>query len=304
MADLHARAGRMRPRRWLHAGAIAVAGIALTILAVLFPGAAGAQPAPVPVVAPPAVVLPPELDRVLRDYERAWRDGDGAALAALFLEDGFAVQSGSPLARGRDAIAKNIDGPGGALQLSAYAFAVSESTGYIVGGFRYPETIGPGGRFVLALHKRQDGFWLIAADLDNMGPRPKPGTTTPAPTAAPADDRALLVRLNEDYVKSVLHSDAARFEQLLAVEFRNTNPDGAILDRAAFLAQVARPSNLKSLACEDVEIRVLGDTAIIHAKTVYETSDGRAGNGRYTDIWQKRNGEWKAVAAHVTRLVR
>lgn len=279
--------------------------VALTLLVMLAPGAAGAQPT-ASLVAPPAITLPPELDRVLRDYERAWRDGDGAALSALFLEDGFAVQSGSPLARGRDAIAKNVDGPGGALQLTAYAFAISDSTGYIVGGYRYPETVGPGGRFVLALHKRQDGFWLIAADLDNMGPRPKATTSAaaPPPAAAPADDRAVLVKLNDDYVKSVLTSDAARFEQLLAAEFRNTNPDGTILDRAAFLAQVARPSNLRTLACEDVEIRVLGDTAIIHARTVYETSDGRPGSGRYTDIWQKRNGEWKAVAAHVTRLVK
>jgi ketosteroid isomerase-like protein len=287
----------------------APACLALALVTALPAAPAVAQPATSAMVAPPAITLPPELDRVLRDYERAWRDGDGAALAALFLEDGFAVQNGSPLARGREAIAKNIDGPGGALQLTAYAFAVSDSTGYIVGGYRYPESIGPGGRFVLALHKRQDGFWLIAADLDNMGPRPKAGTATagaapPSTPAVAADDRALLVKLNEDYVKSVLTSDAARFEQLLAAEFRNTNPDGTILDRAAFLAQVARPSNLKSLACEDVEIRVLGDTAIIHARTVYETSDGRPGSGRYTDIWQKRNGEWKAVAAHVTRLVR
>jgi ketosteroid isomerase-like protein len=280
--------------------------VALTLLAMLVPGAAAAQLASASLVVPPAITLPPELDRVLRDYERAWREGNAAALAALFIEDGFAVQSGSPLARGRDAIAKNVDGPGGALRLSAFAFAVSDSTGYIVGGYRYPETIGPGGRFVLALHKRQDGFWLIAADLDNLGPPAKTGAAIAAPPAAgaPADDRAALVRLNEDYVKAVLTSDAARFEQLLAGEFRNTNPDGSILDRAAFLAQVARPSNLKTLACEDVEIRVLGDTAIIHAKTVYETGDGRPGSGRYTDIWQKRNGEWKAVAAHVTRLVR
>ncbi|MGE0815694.1 MAG: DUF4440 domain-containing protein [Vicinamibacterales bacterium] len=282
---------------------VRAARVTLACLVLSWPALAGAQttsPSP-PVVDPPALTLPPELDRVLRDYERAWRDGDGAAMAALFLEDGFAVQSGSPLARGREAIAKGLTRPGGALQLTAYAFAISDTTGYIVGGFRYPDTTGLGGRFVLALHRRQDGFWLIAADLDNSGPRAKP---TPTVAAVPADDRAVLARLNDDYVKAVLASDAARFEQLLASEFRNTNPDGTILDRAAFLAQVARPSNLKSLAAEDVEIRLLGDTAIVHARTVYETSDGRSGSGRYTDIWQKRNGEWRAVAAHVTRLVR
>lgn len=124
-----------------------------------------------PPEAPPAASLPPALDRVLRDYESAWRAGDGARLAALFTEDGLAVQSGSPLARGRTAIAGNITGPGGALQLTAYAYAASDEVGYIVGGYRYPQTTGPGGRFVLALRKGPDGRWLIAADLDNSGPR-------------------------------------------------------------------------------------------------------------------------------------
>jgi ketosteroid isomerase-like protein len=122
-------------------------------------------------VAPPPVTLSPALDRLLRDYEAAWRDGDGTRLAALFTEDGFAVQSGSPLARGRAAIAGNITGPGGALQLTAYAYSVSATIGYIVGGYRYPQSTGPGGRFVLALRMGPDGRWLIAADLDNTGPR-------------------------------------------------------------------------------------------------------------------------------------
>lgn len=269
---------------------------ALAIVVLLAAPAVTAQPATPRDAAPPAaVVLPPELDRVLRDYERAWRAGDGAALAALFTDDGFAVQSGSPLARGPAAIAGNISGPGGALQLSAYAFSVSGTVGYIVGGYRYPDTTGPGGRFVLALRQGPDGRWRIAADLDNSGP----------PTAVPAnDDRATLATLNADYVRAVLTSDAARFREILADDFRNTNPDGTILDRAGFLAQVARPSNLKSLRAEDVEIRVMGNTAIIHARTEYDTSDGRPGSGRYTDIWQKRDGRWQAVAAHVTRLVR
>jgi len=43
------------------------------------------------------VALPPQLDRVLRDYERAWRAGDAAALASLFAEDGFLLQNNRPL---------------------------------------------------------------------------------------------------------------------------------------------------------------------------------------------------------------
>jgi ketosteroid isomerase-like protein len=117
------------------------------------------------------VTLPPALDRVLRDYESAWRDGDGPRLAALFTDDGFGMQSGSDTARGRDAIAKKITRPGGALQLTAHAYATDGAVGYIVGSYRYPETRGPGGRFVLALRMGPDGRWLIAADLDNAPAR-------------------------------------------------------------------------------------------------------------------------------------
>jgi hypothetical protein len=37
--------------------------------------------------------LPPDLDRVLRDYERAWSAGDAKAIALLFTEDGVLLQN-------------------------------------------------------------------------------------------------------------------------------------------------------------------------------------------------------------------
>lgn len=123
---------------------------------------------------PQAISLPPAFDRVLRDYEAAWRDGDGPRLAALFTEDGLAVQSGSPIRRGRAAIASGVTKPGGTLQLTAFAYSSSGDVAYIVGGYRYPTTEGAGGRFVVALRSGPDGRWLIAADLDNSGPRPAP----------------------------------------------------------------------------------------------------------------------------------
>ena len=146
--------------------------VALTVvIAGARPGAQTSQ-APPDTSMPPAISLPPAFERVLRDYEAAWRDGDGARLASLFTEDGFAVQSGSPMRRGRAAIAGGITRPGGTLQLTAYAYSSSGNVGYIVGGYRYPMMVGAGGRFVLALRISDEGRWLIAADLDNSGPPP------------------------------------------------------------------------------------------------------------------------------------
>jgi hypothetical protein len=45
----------------------------------------------------------------------------------------------------------------------------------------------------------------------------------------------------------------------------------------------------------------MGDFAVVHARTTFTMPDGTPGSGRYTDVWARRNGEWLAVAAHVTR---
>ena len=113
---------------------------------------------------------------------------------------------------------------------------------------------------------------------------------------------ALLTDLNEAYIRSVASSDVAWFERHLTADFLNSNPDGTLADRAGFLAQIARPAAIKGLRCEDVRIRILGDTALIHARTVYAKPDGTPGAGRYTDIWMRQpDGRWLCVAAHVTR---
>ena len=110
-----------------------------------------------------------------------------------------------------------------------------------------------------------------------------------------------LERLNTDYVDSVQRSDVARFEQILAVDFYCSNPDGTLVDRAQFLQQTARPVTITGLRPEDVKIRLMGDFAIIHAATRYRTADGEERRGRYTDVWARIDGRWLAVSAHVTR---
>ena len=115
-------------------------------------------------------------------------------------------------------------------------------------------------------------------------------------------DIDILRQLNQDYIRSVQISDTRRFDEILADDFLNSNPDGSLVDRAQFLAQIARPATISNLEAHDVRVRVMGDFAIIHARTTYMHEGGRAGAGRYTDIWAKRGGKWFAIAAHVTRL--
>lgn len=135
--------------------------------------AAGTPPAP-PAVAPlPSVTLPPALDRVLRDYEKAWIGRDPAGLAALFTEDGMTMSNFRPARRGHGAIREGYANAGGALALRAVAFAVDDTVGYIIGAYGRAPGAADEGKFVLALRRAPNGPWRIAADIDNSNSPPR-----------------------------------------------------------------------------------------------------------------------------------
>jgi ketosteroid isomerase-like protein len=136
-------------------------------------GAPSPRPATseVPEPAPqPSVELPPELARVLTDYEVAWRNKDENALADLFAEDGFVLSGGTPPVRGRSAIKQQYKDAGGALSLRALAWSTDGDTGYIIGAFSRAKGEKDVGKFTLTLVE-ENGRWLIMSDMDNSNRR-------------------------------------------------------------------------------------------------------------------------------------
>ena len=120
----------------------------------------------------PSVTLPPELTRVLSDYEVAWQGRDPKRLAMLFAEDGFVLSVGHPPVRGSAAIERQYAKAGGPLSLRALAYATEGSIGYIIGGFTRHKGDPDTGKFSLTLRKGADGRWLIMSDMDNGNSRP------------------------------------------------------------------------------------------------------------------------------------
>ena len=128
------------------------------------------------------------------------------------------------------------------------------------------------------------------------------GEETAMPTeSASTSDLTTLLELNRDYIRSVQASDVRRFQEILADDFLCSLPDGSLIDRERFLEHTSRPVQISNLEVHDVNVRLMGDFAIIHARTTYTAPDGRPGSGRYTDVWARRHGRWLAVSAHVTR---
>jgi ketosteroid isomerase-like protein len=94
---------------------------------------------------------------------------------------------------------------------------------------------------------------------------------------ATESDLDVLFALNHDYIQSVQDGDVRRFDEILADDFLCSNPDGSLVDKSQFLAQTARPVTITGLEAQDVKVRLLGDVAIIHARTSYTTADGHSG---------------------------
>ena len=144
----------------------------------LFCSLAYSQTDPAPADQPPVVSLPADLNRVLRDFEKAYASKDGAAVASLFLPDGMEMLANRPPVRGRDAVEKFYSGASQSIVFRPFVFAESGDVAFIIGGY----SPAPGGgadanKFVFTLRK-VDGKWLIESAMSNSNrpqqPRPRP----------------------------------------------------------------------------------------------------------------------------------
>ena len=123
--------------------------------------------------------------------------------------------------------------------------------------------------------------------------------------AAPADpgsDEAALRRLNDDYTRAFVASDASRFRNLLSDDFRAVLADGRRIDRAEFLRQAGQPAGAMDFRVRDVEVRLYGDTALVGALATYRHADGSIVRTRYIGVWVRGGTRWRIVSIQFTRI--
>jgi hypothetical protein len=116
------------------------------------------------------------------------------------------------------------------------------------------------------------------------------------------NDHEVLLDLNRNYVRSAQESDVGWYSENLSDDFYITAPDGAFLTREEFLKRIANPYPGTDAQAVDVIVRILGDVAIIHSGFRDKRLTGETGYGRYTDIYERRNGRWLCIAAHFMRF--
>lgn len=113
-------------------------------------------------------------------------------------------------------------------------------------------------------------------------------------------DLSILTELNQRYVDSFMAADVDWYDRHLTADFLCTESNGAILDKPAFLKQTAAGPGVQSYTLDDANIRIFGDTALVHGKGSFVRMDGSKGQSRYTDVYVRYPDGWKAVSAQIT----
>ena len=130
-----------------------------------------------------------------------------------------------------------------------------------------------------------------------------PGTNPTQAGEAMSDDIAVLTAFNQSYLNSYRNGLVEFFEERLVADFKETAPDGTVLNKEEFLQKIAAAHNsgeqLKIEAGE-LDIQLFGDTAIVRSIPLITNPDGSSfRGGRYTDVYTRIDGEWFCVAAHL-----
>ena len=121
-------------------------------------------------------------------------------------------------------------------------------------------------------------------------------------TTAVRSDVEAIRELNAGYVRAFLNSDADWYDRHLTLDFVCILTTGATVDRATFLENATKPHTTVTYDLSEVTIRVHGDAALVSALGTWARKDGTTGRTRYVDVWVRKDGQWKAVSAQLTRV--
>jgi len=116
-----------------------------------------------------------------------------------------------------------------------------------------------------------------------------------------AKDEAALVQIEQTWAKALEQHDAAAVGCILANEFEDADPNGALHSRAETMANVHRRSPGNKLS--DLHPHLYGDFGYVRGLNTVLDSDGKVlARGRFTDIFVYRDGRWLAVAGQESLL--
>ena len=112
---------------------------------------------------------------------------------------------------------------------------------------------------------------------------------------------AQLKEINRHFVDAFIASDASYLAELTGPDFIYTGQHGDWLSRAEFLARMRQQKPLADAAYDNVQVRVFGTVAVLHA-LFRVIGDGTPVQVHSTDVYAWDGKTWRLVSAQHTPL--
>ena len=118
---------------------------------------------------------------------------------------------------------------------------------------------------------------------------------------------AELKAIEQQWLDAYMKSDPAFIKNLEAEDYSIIEPDGAVSTKAQDVKSATdKTFVLKSATMSDFKCRMLGDNAAVVTcmLKMSGTDNGKefSGDFRGTDVFEKKNGQWMAVASQLTKV--
>ncbi len=124
------------------------------------------------------------------------------------------------------------------------------------------------------------------------------------------DDQEIM-KIHKPLDQAYMNKDAAAFERIMADDYTYSSPSGKMSNRAHALEDMRKEfADVKykvlSATTDDVKVKVAGNMAFVNGNWTWTATPANAAanaephedTGRFTNIYEKRNGKWMLVAEH------
>ena len=121
------------------------------------------------------------------------------------------------------------------------------------------------------------------------------------------DEEQEITRLNQKWADWIVAGDMNALDRLLDDDLIVTSGSGVLKGKKEEMDDLRPTAEIKTyfFKVDDVRVRVYGESAVVTGQAKWRISlQGRDidNERRYTTVFVKRNGEWRIVAQHLTKL--
>ncbi len=115
-----------------------------------------------------------------------------------------------------------------------------------------------------------------------------------------------LLAMDATWNEMRMKPDVAGLDRLLADDWMLTHSDGRVQYKADYLDELRTSTRRnQGIGNEDLRVRRYGDTVVVTGTSVQSgISNGQPWSGRFrfTRVWIQREGAWKMIASHSSRI--